>query len=309
MKVYVYEGYNQGGGTYVAYHLGRVLYKYFGLEVIIVGERPESTIFSYAIDFPNVSAAEFQNLPKKEDLLICNPSFSHYMFGLRLPCKKISYIQGIRTFAVLDIFFDRYVFVSNWARKFINDYYGVSGNVIPAFVQKEFINTVDDWLMRLPSVLILEYKFENNIFCRFLEIFRAKYPDCKVEFKRVPLMPQNQLAALFKRHRYYISFTTMEGFGLPMLEAMASGCTVVGWDAGGSAEYAVHGKNCLLSKYGDFESLAKNLYYIINDASEAERLAHSASRTGKRFSIERFDRAWIDEFSQFLSLPHKSYSL
>ncbi|MCI0561292.1 MAG: glycosyltransferase family 4 protein [Nitrososphaera sp.] len=302
MRVFVYQGYYQAGGTYMAYHIGRVLSQHFGLEVLVVGDKPESTMFSYPLDFLPLSHDRFLDVVRPTDILICNPSFSHYLFGLRLNCKKLCYVQNIRTFSLIDVFFDHFIFVSHWVKKFVTEFYGVSGNVIPAFINTKLFDAIDDWSTRLTSVAISSYKCDDIVFSRFVDLFRAKYPNCKVEFDRYPVLPQTQFAALLQRHRYYLSLAVMEGFGLPMLEAMAAGCTVVGWDAGGSSEYAVHGKNCLLARYGDLEVLADHLYFALSHPNEARKLAQAGHSASMDFDIERFDKAWMTELSQFLDL-------
>ncbi len=301
MKVYVYQGYIQAGGTYMAYHIGRVLHQYFGTEVFIVGGRPEEMMFSYPLDFPAIPQDVFETTVTADDLLICNPSFSDQNFGLRLPCRKLSYIQGIRTFSLLDVFFDRYVFVSKWAKKYMRELYGIHGKVIPAFIHTDLFSCSAHWAPRQISIPITSYKYDDVVFSRFLRLFSSKYPDWRLEFQTYPVMRQDEFAMALRRHRYYLSLAVMEGFGLPMLEAMAAGCTAVGWDAGGSSEYAVHGRNCLIARYGDLEALADHLHFALNNHKEAERIAAEGYRTGKEFDIKRFDESWKRELTTFLN--------
>ncbi|MCB2184112.1 MAG: glycosyltransferase [Desulfobulbaceae bacterium] len=285
----------------MAYHIGRVLHQYFGAEVFVVGAKPENVMFSYPIDFPVIARDSFEKSVAEEDLFICNPSFSSELFGLRLPCRKISYIQGIRTFAILDVFFDHYVFVSKFARDFIKKYYGIKGNVIPAFVHTDLFSCSDDGPARKTSIPITHYKYDDVVFTKFKEVFAAKYPDCPLEFEKYPVLPQHEFAGALRKHKYYLSLSCMEGFGLPMLEAMSSGCVAVGWDAGGSSEYARHGRNCMIARYGDFEALADYLYLVLNNHRRAEKLAQKGFNTSRKFDIKRFDNAWIKELSSFLS--------
>ena len=300
MKIYIYQGYIQAGGTYMAYHIGRVLQQYFGAEVIIVGSRPWKTMFSYPVDYPAISQKHFEARVASDDLLICNPSFSDQQFGLRLPCRKLSYVQNVCTFKVLDVFFDHYVFVSDWVKWYIEKYYGISGNVIPAFIHSSLFSCSDDWSARKRSIPVTKYKFDDLVLSKLRSIFSAKYPDCPLEFEKYPVMSQKEFAKVLRKHRYYLSLAAMEGFGLPMLEAMASGCTAVGWDAGGSSEYTDHGRNCMIARYGDIETLADHLHFILTNDEEASSLAAAGYTTGKAFDITRFDEAWKKELTTFL---------
>ncbi len=285
----------------MAYHIGRILYEYFGSEVFVVGSRPEKMMFSYPIEFPAIPQEEFEARVTADDLLICNPSFSDQHFGLKLPCRKLSYVQNVRTYTLLDVFFDCYVFVSDWVKWFAEKYYGIRGNVIPAFIHTDFFSCADDWSERQASIPITQYKYDDIVFSRLLKLFSAKYPDCLLEFRKYQVMGQKEFAMALRRHRYYLSMAAMEGFGLPMLEAMAAGCTVVGWDAGGSSEYAVHGRNCLIARYGDIEALADHLHSALTNSEEAKKLAAAGYSTGKKFDITRFDEAWKKELSTFLT--------
>lgn len=302
MKTYIYQGYIQAGGTYMAYHIGRVLHQYFGAEVFVVGSRPDKLMFSYPVDFQTIPQDVFETRVTADDLLICNPSFSDQQFGLRLPCRKLSYVQNVCTFKVLDVFFDHYVFVSDWVKWYIERYYGISGNVIPAFIHTDLFSSSDDWSARLTSIPITHYKYDDVVLSKLIKVYTSKYPDYPLEFEKYPVMGQNEFASVLRKHRYYLSMAAMEGFGLPMLEAMAAGCTAVGWDAGGSSEYTNHGKNCLIARYGDIEALADHLRFVLTRHEESRRLAAAGYATGKNFDISRFDESWKRELSTFLKL-------
>lgn len=303
MKVFVFQAYHPAGGTYMAYHVGRILRQYFGCAVYGVGERPLDSMFDYPNDFPTVSEADFLQMCGTDDLLVCNPSFSSRQFGLRLPCRKLSYIQGIRTFAVLDVFFDHYVFVSEWARGFVATYYGITGRVIPAFVSANFFTPQPDWQQRQPIFLISQRKFEDVHFQKLLTVYADRFPGHALPYEVVPILRQPELAEKFRSSRYYLSLDAMEGFGLPMLEAMASGCAVAGWDSGGNREYARHGDNAMLARYGDYETLADHIHFLLHNDDGARLMGCAGELAAKRFDVARFEAAWVGELSGFLKLP------
>jgi len=303
MTVYVYQGYLPAGGTYMAYHLGRILHQYFACDVRCVGERPLNSMFEYAVELQSVSEEEFLASVTADDLLICNPSFSAQQFGLRLPCRKLSYIQGIRTFAILDVSFDHYVFVSEWARDFVSTYYGISGNVIPAFIGDRFYSPQPDWSERRSVFLLSQRKFEDVQFKKLLQVYASKFSGNVFPYEVIPILPQHQLAEHFRAARFYLSLDAMEGFGLPMLEAMASGCAVAGWDSGGNREYAHHAGDSMLARYGDFDTLADHIHLLLENEAEAKRLSYEGTLTGRRFDMERFDKGWVKELADFLHFP------
>ncbi len=87
-----------------------------------------------------------------------------------------------------------------------------------------------------------------------------------------------------------------EGLGLALVEALASGCAVVGTSAGGIPEVIEHEVTGLLARDGDADDLAAQLARVINDRALRERLVaagqlrvrqtySAASATGKFLAL------------------------
>ncbi len=295
------EAYHPAGGTYMAYNLGRILQETFGYEAIAIGTpREQSAMFDYPLNIPCISPEQMIEQASPQDVLICNPSFSQQLYGIRLPCRKISYVQNVRTFQVLDVFFDHYVFVSDWVRRFVASYYGIDGPVIPAFIHRDLFQGQTAWRGRRITIALSARKHDSLVFRRLQEVYSRFFPSDVLEFDLIPVSSQGELAARMGASRYFLSLDVMEGFGLPMLEAMACGCTVVGWDSGGCREYARPGSNCLLARYGDFDGLARSLNAVRVDDGLASDLASQASRTADIFREEPFEKAWQSWFSSVL---------
>jgi len=300
MRVFVYQAFCQAGGTFMAYSIGCILKQRFNAEVIAVGSHREAGMFRYHLDMPVIDEETMVRTASDNDLLICNPSFSDRMFGLRLPCRKLSYVQGVRTFKVLDVFFDRYVFVSDWVKRFIHQHYGIDGPVIPAFIDTDVFHLCDapPVSQRRPVCAILARKHDPIVFERLRSIY-ARVHGVALPFEMIPVMPQTELAQKLREYRVYLSLDAMEGFGLPMLEAMGCGCAVVGWDSGGCGEYARSGCNALLARYGDDEILVRLIHAALTDDAAAEKLADAGVHSSVGFGQSRFDAAWEQELVHF----------
>ena len=137
-RVFVVGAYLPNGGTYMAYHLGRILHLKFGLQTVAVRVRDENGdngIFHYDVRFHDIGISDMERRITSRDILITNPSFSNYFFGSRLAGRKLMYIQGFNTFALLDRDFDHYVCVSRFVAKFVKTTYNLKAPVIPAFVE------------------------------------------------------------------------------------------------------------------------------------------------------------------------------
>ena len=79
-----------------------------------------------------------------------------------------------------------------------------------------------------------------------------------------------RLATLYAHARALVVPSRIEGFGMPIVEAMSLGCPVACMDAPGCAEVA--GDAALLAPVGDDAALAENLERIVGEDGERSRL-------------------------------------
>src|SRR4051812_19400294 len=113
-KVFVAGALLPTGGAYIAYHLGRLLTRHFGYEFFDISIYPvEKQLFRYDTSVQTVSVTQMEHMVGSDDVMIVNPSFSRFLFGMRLTGRKIMYIQDFRTFLLPDCHFDMYVSVSS----------------------------------------------------------------------------------------------------------------------------------------------------------------------------------------------------
>jgi len=308
-RAYVVGAYLPHGGTYMAYHLGRILQLDFGFDVAAVtvaDERADDSVFDYEVHFPSIGLAEMEQQISSRDLLIANPSFSNHFFGLRLPGRKLMYIQDFKTFALLDRNFDHYVCVSGFVAKFVKMVYRLKTPVIPAFIELERLPNVEPWRARSAGSVLIYLKGDPT----YREVVLKKLRDAVARRVGVvdldaiignqPLSHADILARL-GTCRYLVSLSPAEGFGLVPLEAMAMGTTVIGFDAFGGREYMNPGQNCLVTSYPDVEGVAERLVSALRAPAFAERLAEAGRLTASRFSRRRFHAAWHYEFRRFLA--------
>src|SRR3972149_7966975 len=296
LKVYVMGGYDLSGGCYMAYHIGRICHEYSGLSVRVVGsKRHHPAYFNYPYDFPVITVAEMEHEIMDEDIFICNPSFSKNMFGLRISGKKVCYVQGTATFIALDAFFDTYVFVSHFVKDFILRYYGIQGPIINAFIEVEIFNKGKKWEERKDSVMVFFHKdIILHLFKKFEAIYRRKYPSSPIHFETYRNLNHRELAEIMGSHKYYLALSPVEGFGLPALEAMASGCAIAGFDAWGGKDYFKHNINAMVTDYPGIETVADYLFEITQNERKARQLAENAHIDAQYFNKKRYDDQWTD---------------
>jgi hypothetical protein len=95
-------------------------------------------------------------------------------------------------------------------------------------------------------------------------------------------VPPSLVADALGRARIFLLGNEREGLGLPGLEALASGCQVIGFDGGGGKEYANY-PLCTPIEDGDLVGMVE----IVERAAQRESQPSSADVTKTRALIER----------------------
>ncbi len=91
-----------------------------------------------------------------------------------------------------------------------------------------------------------------------------------------------ELATLYAHARSLAVPSRIEGFGIPILEAMSLGCPVACMEAPGCAEVA--GDAAMLAPVGDDEALAANLASLLDDESQRSQLVEAGLARAARFT-------------------------
>ncbi len=98
---------------------------------------------------------------------------------------------------------------------------------------------------------------------------------------------EEEKVALLRHCDVYVLPTRYEGFGLPLLEAMACGTAIVSSDIPVVREVVRHGESGLLVPREDVAALAGAILQVVGDPALRQRLAEG----GERALRERFDGA------------------
>src|SRR6185295_16789686 len=86
---------------------------------------------------------------------------------------------------------------------------------------------------------------------------------------------EEAMAAFYQRCDIFVFPSLAEGFGLPALEALASGCALVTTDCGGVAAFARPNENCLMVAPGRPAELAGAIERLVRDGSLRQRLVRA----------------------------------
>ena len=116
----------------------------------------------------------------------------------------------------------------------------------------------------------------------------------------------DDLAAHMRLADVYATASLHEGFGVPLIEAMASGVPVVASDA--TAHPWVIGDAGLLARAGDAEDLAGKIATVLNDDGLHGDLVNRGLRRAQTFSLDRYEAEWARIVSRAVAyLPRQPY--
>ena len=103
--------------------------------------------------------------------------------------------------------------------------------------------------------------------------------------KFLPLMKREELAEKLAGAKGYI-FPSLEPFGIAPVEALAAGCPVIAYGAGGALDYVSDSKNGVLFDKQTVSSLSEAILRFEKMRFDRKEVSKSA----ERFSVERFDK-------------------
>jgi glycosyltransferase involved in cell wall biosynthesis len=306
-KVFVLAGYQHFAAGRLLYEIGRLLDRHFGYEPIVIRlaeESPDNSVFSYLQRYPTIELKDLAGAVQPDDLMLPLASFADLLFGLELRCRKLLYVQGMNTFKVLDGFMDGYVAVSGFVRQFLHNAYGLEAPVIHPFVEFASFAEPAAWSDRDPTLVVVYTKAPvpvKPLVDALLARLGARHPGLPVRFHLVQRgIPHVDLMAQLARTRYVVALSPLEGFGLFPLEAMASGCAVVGFHGGGGLDYMTE-QNSRVVSYPRLDDVVDQLAAVVRDQALAQALAAQGRVDARQFTRERFEAAWIDYLRGFLA--------
>jgi len=114
--------------------------------------------------------------------------------------------------------------------------------------------------------------------------------------RHVQAPSDEQVNELFNEATVFIQTSTHEGFALPPLEAMATGCAVVCTDAHGNRDFCVDGENCLMPEPNP-DAVGAALARLLDDPGLRERLGSAGIETAKPYAWE----SRIDALERFFT--------
>ena len=121
---------------------------------------------------------------------------------------------------------------------------------------------------------------------------------CGVDYSSVSNIPDEQIVDESRRCDMLVFVSTYEGFGLPIVEAQATGRPVVTSNTCSMPEVAGDA-GCLVDPF-DIECIRKGILKVINDPSYREELVRRGIENVKRFRSDKIARQYADIYRELL---------
>ncbi|WP_169853201.1 glycosyltransferase family 4 protein [Anaerohalosphaera lusitana] len=103
-----------------------------------------------------------------------------------------------------------------------------------------------------------------------------------VQYHRLPTIAQAR--RIYSQCSTWFCASRSEGFAMPLLEAMACGCSVVTFDCGGCRDFIKDGENGLILPEANAEKLAATITRLIYDVPLNNYLAQNAADTASQWT-------------------------
>lgn len=213
----------------------------------------------------------------------------------------------------------RRIFVSTYLQNLSNH----KGQLIPNYISDTFIHSPKRVLFSDAEITIGTVSTSSpnkgfDLFLRIAEELLACEGFGKKNFKficatqdnrlihsnyRYPIdfvSPKNELemSAFYQRCDIYLSCSISEGFNLPVLEAMATGCIVFATKDGAVADFINDGQDGFLFDSRDEKENSKKLIQQLLNMDRLQFIKENSLQKAKQYTRTKFDESYLQYFLQ-----------
>lgn len=147
---------------------------------------------------------------------------------------------------------------------------GVLEELLPKIAKKQNVSMT--FVVQPPAVTEIEQKYRRLF---------------GVRLNVRPWMSRRDLKQLYLTHDVLLFPSLFEGYGKTVLEAMAMGVCVIGFDEGGISDVAKSSETALFCKTGDLDAFEKNLMFALENPKEVQLIGEKAHEAMKNNSWDK----------------------
>lgn len=125
---------------------------------------------------------------------------------------------------------------------------------------------------------------------RVVDALREQGAFADLEVRAITGCTHRETAEILARSSVFLSFGHPEGWALPPAEAMASGCTIVGYHGRGGREYWAPGCTHPI-EFGDLDGFVHTATVVLDQLREQPGAVHDAGRRAAAFIRETYPAA------------------
>ena len=192
--------------------------------------------------------------------------------------------------------------VSKYSAEKIEEIYGKSSSIIyNALESKIFYPREKEREEKEISITIVgseDFKFKNvgevlEVIRELKEKYQIKLnwitqtePKINIEEgKNAIVNPEQKIIGdVLRNTDIYICNSEYESFGLPTLEAMTCGATVITTDTGGMRDFVIDRENALVIKHHNKEDMKEKIEMLINDKNLMHKMSQNGIATASKFN-------------------------
>jgi len=167
------------------------------------------------------------------------------------------------------------------------------GSLEPRKNQLAILKAITAEKLDIPVVFVGKH---TSYFTKMKQFIEANGLTQQVFF--LPHISDEELAGLYQMAKLSVYISFFEGFGLPVIEAMASGCPVITSNVSCLPETA--GNAALLCAPGDVAGLGKNIRLILENEEERKNLIFKGNERAAKFHPQLFAGKMIDLYASVL---------
>jgi len=175
--------------------------------------------------------------------------------------------------------------------KIVKPFLIYTGSLYPHKNVERLVETVKQLRLRLSLVIVCSRSV-------FYERFKKKIKEIKVEkfVNLVGFVPDEDLVELYQEAEAFVFPSLLEGFGLPGLEAMASGCPVVCSDIPVLRE--IYGEAAKYFDPYDIDDIAEKIKKVTSDKRTSNTLIKKGFEQVKKYSWQRMAEQTLEVYAR-----------